>query len=185
MTPTADKTLTILFAALTALWLGGFFLSDSVFAWAFARHHNPLSWYIRPLFLVPFCYAAYRRSHAGIWATVFLLLTSMAWFPESDVPQRGIQAFLHMEQRFLRGGLSAEKKLAALAVVGSLTLTAAAFWRRSLALGECCLTAIAGGKVLWSVTQGGTAGQQVILPATLGLAFCLALLRVLLRRKRK
>ena len=31
-------------------------------AWAWARHHNVLSWYVRPLFLLPFCYFAYRRS---------------------------------------------------------------------------------------------------------------------------
>ena len=37
-------------------------------AWAWARHHNILSWYIRPLFLLPFCFFAYRRSLPGIGA---------------------------------------------------------------------------------------------------------------------
>lgn len=34
--------------------------------WAWARHHNPLSWYIRPLFVLPFCYFAYavRSTHS-------------------------------------------------------------------------------------------------------------------------
>ena len=34
--------------------------------WAWARHHNPLSWYIRPLFVLPFCYFAYKRSVWGV-----------------------------------------------------------------------------------------------------------------------
>ena len=38
--------------------------------WAWARHHNPLSWYIRPLFILPFCYFAYRKSVRGMVATV-------------------------------------------------------------------------------------------------------------------
>ena len=33
-------------------------LNDSL-NWAWARHQNPLSWYIRPLFILPFCYFAY------------------------------------------------------------------------------------------------------------------------------
>jgi hypothetical protein len=54
-------------------------------AWAWARHHNELSWYIRPLFLLPFCYFAYKRSLWGITLTVVALATSMFWFP---APQR-------------------------------------------------------------------------------------------------
>jgi hypothetical protein len=32
-----------------------------VASWSWARHHNILSWYVRPLFLLPFCFFAYRR----------------------------------------------------------------------------------------------------------------------------
>lgn len=125
---------------------------------------------------MPFCLAACRRSHAGIWATLFLLLTSIAWFPAPDVPHSDIQAFLQMEQHFLRSGLNVEKIFAAVAVSGSLTLTAVAFWKRSLALVVYCLVAMAGSKILWSIAQGSTAGKQVILPAALGLVICLVLL---------
>ncbi len=45
--------------------------------WAWARHHNPLSWYIRPLFLLPFCYFAYKRSMWGIALTLLALATSI------------------------------------------------------------------------------------------------------------
>ncbi|MEQ1669843.1 MAG: hypothetical protein ABL893_03200, partial [Hyphomicrobium sp.] len=49
--------------------------------WTWARHHNPWSWYIRPLFLVPYCYFAWRRNLPGMLATILALATSMFWFP--------------------------------------------------------------------------------------------------------
>ena len=60
-----DRAAAILFALLSAALIAAFFADSRFFHWAFARHHNPLSWYIRPLFLIPFCLAAYHRSHAG------------------------------------------------------------------------------------------------------------------------
>src|SRR4028119_1666120 len=50
-------------------------------AWAWERHHNVLSWYIRPLFLLPFCFFAYKRSLWGMTLTLLALATSMFWFP--------------------------------------------------------------------------------------------------------
>ena len=61
-------------------------LINDVAAWAWARHHNILSWYIRPLFLLPFCFFAYRRSLLGITLTLVALATSMAWFPAPATP---------------------------------------------------------------------------------------------------
>lgn len=51
-------------------------LSDFL-AWAWARHHNVLSWYIRPLFILPYIYFAYKRSWKGLAVTVIALATSM------------------------------------------------------------------------------------------------------------
>ena len=62
---------------------------NEVAAWAWARHHNILSWYIRPLFLLPFCFFAYRRSLLGIGVTLVALATSMAWFPAPREPEPG------------------------------------------------------------------------------------------------
>ena len=53
-------------------------------SWAWARHHNVLSWYVRPLFFLPFCYFAYKRSLFGMVLTLVALATSMAWFPATD-----------------------------------------------------------------------------------------------------
>lgn len=41
-------------------------LLDEFLSWVWPRHHNPLIKYIRPLFLLPFCYVAYKRSIWGI-----------------------------------------------------------------------------------------------------------------------
>ena len=52
--------------------------------WAWERHHNPWSWYIRPLFVLPFCYFAYKRSLWGVSLTIVAVLSSMFWFPAPD-----------------------------------------------------------------------------------------------------
>jgi hypothetical protein len=68
----------------------GAFLGDLA-AWAWARHHNVLSWYIRPLFLFPYCYFAYKRSPLGVIVTLLALATSMAWF---EAPEQASEAVL-------------------------------------------------------------------------------------------
>lgn len=73
-------------------WLNDFL------AWAWDRHHNILSWYTRPLFLLPFCYFAYKRSLAGISLTLFALVTSMFRFPAPEQPDPVVLGFLTMEK---------------------------------------------------------------------------------------
>jgi len=72
-------------------------LLDAFLSWAWARHHKILSWYIRPLFLLPFCYFAYRRSIKGIVLTLLALASSMFWFLEPEQPDPEALDFL---QRF-------------------------------------------------------------------------------------
>jgi hypothetical protein len=74
---------------------------DAVGAWAWDRHHNLLSWYIRPLFLLPFCWFAYRRNLWGIGATLVALATSMAWFPAPEHPDPAVIAMLESEREYL------------------------------------------------------------------------------------
>lgn len=69
--------------------------------WAWLRHHNLLSWYIRPLFLIPFCYAAWRRSLTGIAVTLLALATSMFWFPAPAHPDPRVAEFLDVEREYL------------------------------------------------------------------------------------
>ena len=45
--------------------------------WAWGRHHNELSWYVRALLTVPFCYFAYKRNVVGVVATLVAIVTSM------------------------------------------------------------------------------------------------------------
>lgn len=75
-----DTFIAIVFAGLIMLFIAVAFTVPSFWDWLWQRHHNQLSWYIRPLFLIPFCWFAYRRSWAGIMLVIFLTLTSMGWF---------------------------------------------------------------------------------------------------------
>ena len=75
---------------------------DEFLSWGWARHHNPLSWYVRPLFLLPFCYFAYKRSTWGIVLTLFALVTSMVWFPAPELPGPRALEFLARRGIILR-----------------------------------------------------------------------------------
>ena len=57
-----DTFIAILFAGLIMLFIVVAFTTPSFWDWLWQRHHNQLSWYIRPLFLIPFCWFAYRSS---------------------------------------------------------------------------------------------------------------------------
>jgi hypothetical protein len=65
-----------------------------------ARHHNELSWYVRPLFLLPFCFFAYRRSLLGILVTLLVFPTSLFWFPAPENPSLRVEGYLAWERQF-------------------------------------------------------------------------------------
>jgi TRAP-type C4-dicarboxylate transport system permease small subunit len=71
--------------------------------WAWARHHNPFSWYIRPLFILPFCYFAYKMSARGMEATVVAVTSSMFWFPAPATPDPAAATFLAVEREWITG----------------------------------------------------------------------------------
>ena len=67
----------VVFAVLTVAIIIVFFTNSMFFEWAFARHHNTLSWYIRPLFIIPIALGAFKRSYTITFASIFCLFTSM------------------------------------------------------------------------------------------------------------
>jgi hypothetical protein len=155
-------------------------------AWAWERHHNVLSWYIRPLFLLPFCYFAYRRSLFGMTLTLVALATSMFWFPAPDQSSSGALEFLAMEREYLTGEWTVAKILLALIVPLSFAVLALAFWKRSIVYGLVLINAMVLIKVVWSFYFGGGAGGLTLLPsAIVGLAVCDAVVLYLIRRRRR
>lgn len=179
-----NKILTGVFTLLTVLFIAIMATNENFFSWTFARHHNVLSWYIRPLFIVPFCYFAYKRNALAISITAFLCLTSMFWFPEPAVVSEQVKGFLDMEKEYLTTNWTAGKILFSLVLVpGSLSLLALAFWKRSIKAGIAIVVAIAVAKSLWSVVEGGQAGQSVIIPAAVGLVICVVLIYYVIRRQ--
>jgi len=150
--------------------------------WAWARHHNPLSWYIRPLFVLPFCYFAYRKSIWGVTLTVVAVTSSMFWFPAPTTADPQVTAFLAMERQYVTGPLTLAK--AAITTLVPLWLIALAwlFWRRSWIGG---FIVISGGtllKIIWSFYFGGESAWAIIPPVALGFIVCAGILLYAFRR---
>lgn len=167
-----DKMLAAVFAALSLLFLLIAFTTPAFMEWVFARHENILSWYVRPLFLIPFCLFAFYRSLTGISITVFLLLTSMFWFPQPAETPDAVKEFLAFERAYLLGDWNIAKIVMTLLVPLTMGLLAYSFWRRSLWLGFSTMAAIAVLKSAWSLVFGGESGAAVLIPAGIGLLAC-------------
>lgn len=170
-----DKTIALIFGLLTiALILS--MINKDFFNWAWARHHNILSWYIRPLFLIPFCYFAYKRSWAGISATIFLLSSSMFWFPEPGIASEQVNQFLQVEIDYITAPWGIGKMIMTIIVPISLIALGAAFWKRNILFGISVIVFIALAKILWSVVFGGESGMSILAPAIIGLIICVVLI---------
>jgi len=152
--------------------------------WAFDRHANVLSWYIRPLFLLPLAWFAYRRSGWGIAGTLVALASSIFWFPAPVRPDPQVLEFLDFERDWLTGTWDAQKILLTLVVPLSLITYCLAFWRRSVLWGLVILNLMAGGKLLWGVVAGDGTGWAMTAPALAGLLTGDLVLLSLLRRTR-
>jgi hypothetical protein len=155
-------------------------------SWAWERHHNVLSWYIRVLFLLPFCYFAYRRSFSGMTLTLVALATSMFWFPAPERTDPQVLEFLAMEREYLTGDWTLAKVLLALLVPASLAALALAFWKRSIVYGLVVINAIVLVKIVWSFYFGDASGGLILLPSQLaGLVICNAIVLYVAHRMRK
>jgi hypothetical protein len=164
-----DKIIALLFFALTVLFLIVSMTNQAFFDWVFDRHHNQWSWYIRPLFLIPFCFFAYKHSWAGISITIFSLFTSMFWFNRPEEVSESVKAFLQFEKDWLYGEWDFNKILLIITVPVSFIALGLSFWKHSLFMGLGVVVLMATGKIVWSIQSGGESGKSIIIPAVLGL----------------
>jgi cation:H+ antiporter len=156
----------VVFIAVVLLGSGA---TPDFLAWAWARHHNPLSWYIRPLFLVPYCVFAHRRQSLGMVATVVALATSMFWFPIPKVVDPRVEQFLAVERDYLLGAWPVWKIGLTLIVPAFFVLLGLAFWRRSLIVGLVIVNVAGVGKIAWSLGFGRESGWSLVPPALVGM----------------
>ncbi|WP_103072333.1 hypothetical protein [Aquimarina sediminis] len=151
-------------------------INTSFFDWVFERHHNQWSWYLRPLFLLPFCYFAYRKSFAGMMISIFALFTSMFWFPKPEIVNQNVIQFLQFEKDYLYGDWNLSKKLLSLTIPLSFLALGLAFWKRSLVMGIGVVVLMATGKIVWSIQNAGESGKSILTPAIIGLFICCGLM---------
>lgn len=171
-----DKSIALLFAFLTIFFLVLCTINEDFLNWVFERHQNQLSWYIRPLFLIPFCFFAYKHSLAGISITIFCLATSMFWFNKPEIVSEEVKMFLQFEKDWLYSDLNFNKLLLLLTVPISMGALALAIWKRNLWMGLAVVVLMATGKIIWSIQNAGEAGKSIVVPAVLGLLVCVGLI---------
>lgn len=173
MSKKIDFILGVVFAVATVIFIVVFLTNDIFFNWAFARHHNVLSWYIRPIFIVPIVIFAYKKSYTGIFLSIFALFTSMFWFPTPAESSPQVLSFLAYEMEYLQGTWTAPKIIMSLAVPLFFIMLIIAAWKRNwkwllgIVIGAAIL------KVLWSVVFSGEAGLSILKPAITGLIICI------------
>lgn len=165
-----------LFLFLTAVFIATMVFSRSFFDWAFERHQNQWSWYLRPLFLLPYAFFAYKRNFSGMMASVFALFTSMCWFNVPDQVSEQALEFLRFEQDYLQSEWGMGKALLMLTVPLTFWALGLAFWRRSLLMGGVVMAVVAVAKIVWSVVNAQEAGASIVVPALTGLAISAGIL---------
>lgn len=174
MTKRMDYILGIIFAVATVMFVILFLTNDLFFDWAYARHNNVLSWYIRPLFIIPIILFAFKKSLTGIFVSVFALFTSMFWFPAPETSSPQVMAFLAYEMEYLKGAWTAPKIIMSLSVPIFFIALIIAAWKRNWKLLLGVVIAAAVLKIVWSVVFSGEAGMSILKPAITGLIICLA-----------
>lgn len=129
---------------------------EELLDWAFQRHLNPISWYIRPIFLLILCFFAYKRSWKGLLITFIVMTSSMVWFAAPDHIDPQMQQVLEFEKKVLSTPLSASITL--VTMFSFLSLVILAFWKRSLKWGLIIVNITVVGKLILSLILTGEAG---------------------------
>lgn len=176
MTKKMDFMLGIIFIAATLVFLILFLTNGMFFNWVFARHHNVMSWYIRPLFILPIIIFAFKRSFAGISISVFALFTSMFWFPAPEISSAQVISFLQYEMEYLKGVWSVPKIIMSLSVPIFFIALILAAWKRNWKWLIGIIVSAAVLKILWSIAFSGEAGMSILKPAIAGLVICIGAL---------
>lgn len=179
-----DRLLGLIFALMTLGFIFLFMNNDAFFNWTFQRHHNILSWYARPLFILPIVFFAYKKSWTGVMASIFCLFTSMFWFPVPTQTSESVEGFLAYEMNYLKGSWDIQKIFASFSVPLFFILLIISAWSKSWKLLIGVVIAAAILKMLWSVMSGGPSGMAVLKPAISGLVICLVGFYIYMRRKK-
>ena len=148
-------------------------LSMIYFSTGIERHHNILSWYIRPLFIIPMVVFAFKKSFTGVFASIFALFTSMFWFPVPATKNPQVIEFLAFEMDYLKDTWTVPKIVISLAVPLFFFMLLTAAWKRNW---KWLLGVIIGAAVLkfiWSIVFSGEAGMSILKPALTGLIVCI------------
>lgn len=164
-----DIFLAFVFAILTVLFILLMIFNDAFFEFSWKRHHNSLSWYIRPLLLLPFCYFSFKKSYAGMLFSIFALATSMMWFPEPTNPSEQAKTFLQMEVNYLSAKWNFVKFIMTATIPLVFVLFGIAFWRRKVFWGFLVLMLSIIMKMIWSVMEGGESGYILFPAAIIGI----------------
>ena len=174
--PKRGHATALLFFILTLLFISAAMLHTPFFDWVFDRHLNQWSWYIRPVFLIPFCFFAYKHSWSGISITIFALFTSMFWFSRPETVSEDVIEFLQFEKEYLHGEWHIKKIIMALTIPISFLALGLSFWKRSLLMGLGVVILMSTGKIIWSIQNAGESGKSILIPAVIGLLICCALI---------
>lgn len=185
MNKKTDFIIGMIFAIATIIFIVLFLTNDTFFNWAFARHHNILSWYIRPLFIIPMVIFAFKKSFTGIFATIFALFTSMFWFPIPAEINPQVLEFLAFEMDYLKGTWTAPKILISLAVPLFFIMLILAAWKRNWKWLIGIIIGAAVLKIIWSIAFSGEAGMSILKPALLGLIICILGLSYYFKKHKK
>ncbi|SHE94126.1 hypothetical protein SAMN05444392_10555 [Seinonella peptonophila] len=156
---------------------------QNILDWAFERHLNPLSWYIRPIFLVIICYFAYKRSWKGILITFLVMTSSMVWFPAPETIDPKMQVVLEFEKMLLSQPLTAVITL--FVGVVFVVLACMAFWKHSLKMGLIILNSALIGKIVLGLIFTGENGWAPIGNTLFGLLIINGIGYFIFRRMKK
>ena len=182
---TIDKIGGLVFSILCIVIIYIFFANNAFFEWAFARHHNTLSWYIRPLFIIPIVVGAFRKSYTIIFASIFCLFTSMFWFPKPVQTDESVAGFLNFEKTYLSSGWSVDKIFVLIAVVLFFVFLVYTTWNRRWKWLLWIIVVSAILKVIHSVIFSGKDGMSIVKPAVLGLIICVTVVCLFFKKRDK